>query len=85
MMEPQQVKQLIEQGMSVTHVEVTGDGQHFQATIVSSEFEGKPMLAQHRLVKAALREHFDSGTLHALSMRTLTPEQWATEQGAGGR
>ncbi|MEX0731534.1 MAG: BolA/IbaG family iron-sulfur metabolism protein [Aquisalimonadaceae bacterium] len=80
MMESEQLKQIIEQGMTVTHIEVDGDGQHFQAVIVSPEFEGKPMLAQHRLVKAVLKSRFDSGELHALSMRTLTPEQWVAGQ-----
>lgn len=80
MMEPQQVKQIIEQGMNVTHVEVEGDGQHFQAVIVSPEFEGKLLIAQQRLVNSVLESHFNSGELHALAMRTLTPEQWAEEQ-----
>lgn len=80
MMEPQQVKHIIEQGMTATHVEVEGDGQHFQAVIVSPEFEGKPMIAQQRLVNAVLESHFNSGELHALAMRTFTPEQWAAEQ-----
>ncbi|MCC5856792.1 MAG: BolA family transcriptional regulator [Ectothiorhodospiraceae bacterium] len=76
MMEPDRVKQLIENGMPGSRAEVSGDGHHFQAVIISPDFEGKPILERHRMVKAALKEHFDSGELHALSMQTLTPGQW---------
>lgn len=81
MMEPDRVKQLIEEGMPGSRAEVSGDGHHFQAVIVSPDFEGKPVLQRHRMVKSALKEHFDSGELHALSMQTLTPEQWEAAQG----
>ncbi len=80
MMETDRVKQLIEQGMPGSQAEVSGDGHHFQAVIVSPEFEGKPILQRHRMVKDALKAYFDSGELHALSMQTLTPEQWEAAQ-----
>lgn len=81
MMETHKVKALIEGALPDATVEVVGDGQHFQALIVSSAFEGKTRLARERLVNSHLKPYFDSGELHALAMRTLTPEQWASEKG----
>jgi len=57
-------------------VEVTGDGQHFQAVIVSEAFRGKSRVQQHQLVYRALGERMRE-EIHALSMQTLTPENWA--------
>lgn len=81
MMNPQQIQQLIEAGFTDARVEVAGDGRHFQALIVSPDFEGAPMLKRHRMVYALLREHIDSEVLHAISLRTLTPAQWTSENG----
>ncbi|WP_371807940.1 BolA family protein [Aquisalimonas sp. 2447] len=81
MMQPEAIKDLIEQGLPECHAQVEGDGAHFQAVIVSPAFEGKLPIARQRLVNSVLQERFDSGELHALSMRTLTPEQWQKEQG----
>lgn len=80
MMDTQQIKTWIEAGMPEATVEVVGDGYHFQALVVSPAFEGKSLIQRQRIVKSLLQEHFDSGALHALSMRTLTPEQWASEK-----
>ncbi len=80
MMDTQQIKAWIEAGLPDATVEVVGDGRHFQALIVSPAFEGKTLIQRHRMVKSLLQEQFDSGILHALSMRTLTPEQWAREK-----
>lgn len=80
MMDTNEIKAMIEAGLPDATVEVVGDGRHFQALIVSSAFEGKLPLARHRLVYAQLEEHLRADTLHALSMRTLTPEQWARER-----
>jgi len=79
-MDTQQIKAWIEAGLPDATVEVVGDGRHFQALIVSPAFEGKTLIQRHRMVKSLLQEQFDSGILHALSMRTLTPEQWAREK-----
>ncbi len=77
MMEPEQVKRLIEAGLEGSVAEVSGDGQHFQAVVVCPAFEGKPLLARHRLVNEAVREQMDSGALHALSLtRLMTPAEW---------
>ena len=76
-MEPDEIKQLIEAGLAGSEVSVTGDGRHFQATVVASQFEGLNMLAQHRAVYATLGDRFDTEAVHALSINTYTPQQWA--------
>ncbi len=78
-MDPQEIKALIEAGLQDATVAVDGDGRHFQALIVSPEFEGKTPIQRHRMVYALLEEHIQADVLHALSMRTLTPAQWADE------
>jgi acid stress-induced BolA-like protein IbaG/YrbA len=73
--DPNQIKQYIESGLQCDHVEVTGDGRHFEAVIVSSLFRGKTKVRQHQLVYAALGDRMRED-IHALSMKTLTPEEW---------
>jgi len=72
---PEQVKQYIAAGLACEHVEVEGDGQHFFATIVSPNFEGKRLIQRHQLVYAALGDRMRE-EIHALSMKTLTPAEW---------
>ena len=69
------VKQGIQAGLACEHVEVSGDGQHFQALVVSGEFAGRSRVQRHQLVYAALGERMRE-EIHALSMRTLTPAEW---------
>ena len=75
MVTPESVKTGIESGLACEHIEVEGDGQHFQALVVSAAFAGKSRVQRHQLVYAALGERM-RGEIHALSMRTLTPEEW---------
>ena len=75
MVTPENVKSYIEKGLPCDHVHVVGDGQHFEAVIVSAEFSGKNMVQQHQLVYKALGDRMRA-EIHALSMKTLTPEQW---------
>ncbi|HTM62769.1 MAG TPA: BolA family protein [Burkholderiales bacterium] len=75
MVTPESVKQGIQAGLSCEHVEVIGDGQHFQALIVSDEFAGRNRVQRHQLVYSALGERMRE-EIHALSMRTLTPQEW---------
>ncbi len=82
-MDPETIQRLIAAGLTDARVEVTGDGRHFQALVVSPDFEGKPLLARHRLVYSLLETHIASEMLHAISMRTLTPAQ-AAEEGSTG-
>jgi acid stress-induced BolA-like protein IbaG/YrbA len=72
---PDDVKQYIENGLPCDHVEVVGDGQHFQAVIVSPAFRGKNRVQQHQLVYRALGERMRE-EIHALSMQTYAPEDW---------
>jgi acid stress-induced BolA-like protein IbaG/YrbA len=72
---PEQVKDYIAGGLDCRHLEVEGDGQHFFATIVSDAFVGKRLIARHQLVYAALGERMRE-EIHALSMKTLTPDEW---------
>ena len=75
MVTPESVKEGIQAGLSCEHVEVIGDGQHFQALIVSDKFAGRNRVQRHQLVYAALGERMRE-EIHALSMRTLTPQEW---------
>ena len=74
---PADLERFIAQGMVCDHVEVEGDGRHFFATIVSAEFEGTPRVRRHQRVYAALGDRMRE-QIHALSMKTLTPAEWAT-------
>ncbi len=75
MLTPESVKSGIEAGLACEHVEVLGDGQHFQALVVSRAFDGKSRVQRHQRVYRALGERMRE-EIHALSMRTLTPEEW---------
>ena len=76
MVEPGSIEQSIRAGLAVTHVEVTGDGAHFEAVVVSPRFAGLNRVRQHQLVYAALGERMRE-EIHALSMKTFSPEEWA--------
>ena len=77
MVTPEQVRSYIRDSLACEHVEVVGDGQHFEAVIVSPEFRGKSRLQQHQAVYRALGDRMRE-EIHALSMKTLTPEDWAS-------
>ena len=79
MVTPESVQQGIASGLQCERVEVSGDGQHFQALVVSGAFEGRSRVQRHQIVYAALGERMRE-EIHALSMRTLTPREWS----AGG-
>jgi acid stress-induced BolA-like protein IbaG/YrbA len=76
MVEPSYVEASIRAGLPVTHLEVSGDGAHFEAVIVSPSFTGLNRVRQHQLVYAALGERMRE-EIHALSMKTFSPEEWA--------
>ena len=79
MVAPEQIEQYIKSGLECEHVAVAGDGQHFEAVIVSAAFRGKSRVQQHQLVYGALGERMRA-EIHALSMKTLTPEEWAAQK-----
>jgi len=74
MVMPEQIQQWIETGLPGSRVEIEGDGRHFQAIVVCSEFAGKTRIQQHQMVYDALGDKMKAD-IHALSLRTLTPEQ----------
>ena len=74
-MTPDIIQNLIETGLPGARARVVGDdGVHFEATVVSEAFRGKLPLARHRMVYATLGERM-GGEIHALALRTLTPEE----------
>jgi len=75
------VQRFIAQGIACDHVEVEGDGRHFFATIVSAEFDGASRVARHQRVYRALGDRMRE-QIHALSMKTLTPAEWAATPAA---
>lgn len=80
MLDPRNIERQIAAALPGSTVEVadtTGTGDHFQARVVWEGFAGKTMVEQHQMVYAPLRAEIDSGALHALALKTYTPEQWA--------
>ena len=75
MVTPEDVRHYIAEGLACEHLEVSGDGRHFEAVIVCEAFEGKRPIARHQLVYGALGDRMRE-EVHALSMKTLTPAEW---------
>lgn len=75
---PTDVQSYIAQGLPCTELQVEGDGRHFFATIVSAEFEGLSRVRRHQRVYQALGDRMRE-QIHALSMKTLTPAEWAQQ------
>ncbi len=80
-MHPEQIKQLILAGMACDYLSLDGDGQHFEAIVVSAEFAGKNRVQRQQRVYQTLKEKLATGELHALSFKTLTPEEWSAQRG----
>ena len=72
-----QLQALIAAGLACEHIQVDGDGRHWNAVIVSPEFEGKRPIARHQRVYATLGQKMHTDEVHALSMKTYTPAEWA--------
>ncbi len=77
---PEQIQSYIQQGIACSYLAVEGDGQHFYATVVSAEFEGKRLIQRHQLVYAALGDRMKA-EVHALSIKALTPAEFAEKAG----
>lgn len=75
-MHPEDIKKLIEAGIKDCTVTVDGDGRHFYATVISPEFSGKSRIQKQQLVYGTLGDTIANGTLHAISIKTFTPEEW---------
>ncbi len=83
MLDPKEIETWIAEGLACEHLAIDGDGQHFSALIVSREFAGLNRVKRQQRVYQTIRGKLDSGELHALSMQTLTPEEWREKQGDG--
>lgn len=79
-MELDALKQFIEQHLQCDYVKTNGDGRHFNAIIVSTEFTGLNTLKRQQKVYAFLGEKISSGELHAFAMKTYTPTEWQQQQ-----
>ena len=80
-----QIRDLILQALPEAIVEVHNpmqDGQHFGAIVIAPQFTGLTMIKQQRLVNEVLKPYFDSGEIHALQLKTYSPEQWQNQGGA---
>ncbi|MBK9443561.1 MAG: BolA family transcriptional regulator [Comamonadaceae bacterium] len=73
------LKALITAGLPCEHLEVNGDGRHWYATLVSAEFVGKRAIARHQRVYATLGDKMKTDEVHALSIKALTPDEWAAQ------
>ncbi len=76
-MTAEQLQALITQGLACEHCTLEGDGRHWYATIVSSAFTGKRLIQRHQMVYATLGQRMQTDEVHALSMKTYTPSEWA--------
>ncbi|MEO0374584.1 MAG: BolA/IbaG family iron-sulfur metabolism protein [Cyanobacteria bacterium P01_A01_bin.17] len=81
MISPDNLEAMIQAGLPGAEVhaqDLTGGGDHYQATVVSSAFAGKNLVQQHQMVYATVNQVMASEELHALALKTYTPEKWAT-------
>ena len=76
-MTAEQLQAIIAASLPCEHIEVSGDGRHWSAVIVSPAFEGLRPIARHQRVYATLGERLKTDEVHALSMKTYTPADWA--------
>ena len=74
MVTPEQIKGWIEENLTDSQVEISGDGRHFEAIVVAEAFAGKSQVQRHKMVYGALGDRMKE-QIHALSMRTLTPDE----------
>ena len=82
-MQPEEIKRMIEDALPGSSARVTGDGSHFDATVISEEFAGKTTVRRHQLVFGALGEQIASGAVHALNINAYTPQEWARRPALG--
>jgi len=80
MMKTETVEGLIRSGIPGAEVTVSGDGRHFEAVVVSAEFAGKSLIQKQRMVMATVDDQIRSGELHAISIKTYTPDEWAKQR-----
>lgn len=79
MISPQQIEEMIEAQIPDAQVKVqdlTGGGDHYQVTVISSQFDGKGLVQQHQMIYGALQQAMISEAIHALALKTYTPQSW---------
>ena len=76
-MTAEELQSIIQAGLPCEHIALEGDGRHWFATIVSAEFEGRRPIQRHQRVYATLGAKMHTDEVHALSMKTYTPAEWA--------
>jgi acid stress-induced BolA-like protein IbaG/YrbA len=79
-MTAEELQSLITSGIACEHCTLEGDGRHWYATIVSAAFEGKRLIQRHQQVYATLGSRMQTDEVHALSMKTYTPAEWAKQE-----
>jgi acid stress-induced BolA-like protein IbaG/YrbA len=72
-----EIKSLISSGLPCSHCALEGDGRHWYATVVSAAFEGKRAIQRHQMVYATMGARMQTDEVHALSIKTYTPAEWA--------
>jgi acid stress-induced BolA-like protein IbaG/YrbA len=75
-MQAEQVKQILVAQLSDCDIEVSGDGSHFDITVVGDVFEGLNAVKKQQVVYAALNTHIADGSIHAVNMKTFTRTEW---------
>jgi acid stress-induced BolA-like protein IbaG/YrbA len=80
-MQPEKIKQLIEAGLPDATAQVDGDGAHFNAIVVCPQFAGKSRIQKQQLVYDTVKPELLDGSLHALSVKTFTPDEWQALNG----
>ena len=73
-----ELQAIISAGIDCEHIELSGDGRHWYATVVSKAFDGQRSIARHQRVYATLGGRMQTDEVHALSIKTYTPEEWAS-------
>lgn len=80
-MHPENIKQLIEAGLKKSTALIEGeDGKHYTAVVISPEFSGKNRVQKQKLVYSTLEKYIADGTIHAISIKTFTPEEWQQQE-----
>ncbi len=81
MIKNEELEQYLKQSPEVLHAAVSGDGYHYQLLLVSDLFVDKSRIERQKWVYAKLKEHITTGSLHALTMKTLTKDEWEKDRG----
>ncbi|CZF78340.1 BolA family iron metabolism protein IbaG [Grimontia marina] len=79
-MEPTEIKAILEQALTLDEIHVKGDGSHFEVIAVGDMFDGMPRVKKQQTIYGPLMEHIRTNAIHALSIKALTPAEWARDK-----